>query len=343
MILYRSADLSDSQRLPSMAADCEEIDSEVAQILSLLSIQAALHGRGPAVQPPRHVAAPKSSSFTTFNTLQQAKDALNGLLIESLRPDYNLDGSIMDTDPKSTRTTRVICLQRWCLRLQFLLVEQFKTASPQELRPFRTLHMMAIIAIVLNSTTDSGTETSFDGHLPQFNEIISLAQSIIYGEVDLDSSFNTASTETIPTSLVTSIPPSSSSLSNHRARGSNNSWTDIFTFEMGMIAPIYYTALKCRCPKIREEALDLLSHVRPRREGLWDALLLRRVAQRAITIETSHCFQAVREGDPSTWSLEQHRIHGVMVMPSIGTADGRERVRFTWRPDGEWLEWDEWV
>ena len=321
-----------------MAADYQEIDSEVAQILSLLSIQAALHGRGPAVQPPRHVPSPNPSSFTMFNNLQQAKDALNGLLLESLRPDYNLDGSIMDTVPNSTRTTRVIYLQRWCMRLHLLLAEQFKIAPPQELRPFRTLNMIAIIAIVLNSTTDSGLETSFDGHLPQFREIISLGQSIINIKADSDLGSSARPTPIVPSTFSSSLAQPSLP-----RRGSHDAWTDIFTFEMGMIAPIYYTALKCRCPKIRQEALDLLSHVRPRREGLWDALLLRRVAQRAMTIETSHCFQAVCEGDSSTWPLEEHRIHGVMVMPSVGTGDGRERVRFTWRPDTQWMEWDEWV
>jgi hypothetical protein len=57
-----------------------------------------------------------------------------------------------------------------------------------------------------------------------------------------------------------------------------------FGFEMGVIIPIYVTALKCRNLQIRQRALNILS-ASPRREGFWDSRLAVKMAERLIKIE----------------------------------------------------------
>jgi hypothetical protein len=57
-----------------------------------------------------------------------------------------------------------------------------------------------------------------------------------------------------------------------------------FTVEMGYIPPVYYTALKCRVPRIRRQAVRTL-RAAPHREGVWNGLLLADVLEEIIAIE----------------------------------------------------------
>jgi len=61
---------------------------------------------------------------------------------------------------------------------------------------------------------------------------------------------------------------------------------DAFTFEMGVLPPLYFTALKCRHFSLRKEALRLMGKG-PRREGLWDREELLTVASQAFALETA--------------------------------------------------------
>ncbi|OGE48805.1 hypothetical protein PENARI_c026G02870 [Penicillium arizonense] len=64
-----------------------------------------------------------------------------------------------------------------------------------------------------------------------------------------------------------------------------------FTVEAGYIPPVYYTALKCRVPRIRRQAVRTL-RAAPHREGVWNGPLLADVLEEIITIE---------EGDFAGW------------------------------------------
>ncbi|KAJ5170553.1 transcriptional regulator family: Fungal Specific TF [Penicillium coprophilum] len=57
-----------------------------------------------------------------------------------------------------------------------------------------------------------------------------------------------------------------------------------FTVEMGYIPPIYYTALKCRVPRLRRQAVRAL-RAAPHREGLWNGSLLADVLEEIIKVE----------------------------------------------------------
>jgi hypothetical protein len=59
---------------------------------------------------------------------------------------------------------------------------------------------------------------------------------------------------------------------------------DGFTVETGYIPPVYYTALKCRVPRIRRQAVRAL-RAAPHREGVWNGPLLARVLEEVIGLE----------------------------------------------------------
>lgn len=57
-----------------------------------------------------------------------------------------------------------------------------------------------------------------------------------------------------------------------------------FTVEMGYIPPVYYTALKCRVPRIRRQAVRAL-RAAPHREGVWNGSILADVLEEIIRVE----------------------------------------------------------
>ena len=59
---------------------------------------------------------------------------------------------------------------------------------------------------------------------------------------------------------------------------------DPMSFDMQIIGPLYYTAVKCRDPALRRRALQLLK-LAPRREGLWNAHHAFVTARRVIELE----------------------------------------------------------
>lgn len=82
-----------------------------------------------------------------------------------------------------------------------------------------------------------------------------------------------------------------------------------FTFDTSLIPALYYTALRCRCPTTRREAVSLLSLNLPR-EGLWDAEQHRIVAERVIEIEE-------KEVDDRGWPIERARLWSSVVDTEI--------------------------
>lgn len=57
-----------------------------------------------------------------------------------------------------------------------------------------------------------------------------------------------------------------------------------FSFDIGVVLPLYVTAVKCRDPVLRRKAISLLFSS-PRREGMWDSVLAARVAVWITSIE----------------------------------------------------------
>lgn len=76
------------------------------------------------------------------------------------------------------------------------------------------------------------------------------------------------------------------------------------SFDMHILGPLYYAALKCRVPTIRRRALDMLQSA-PRREGLWNAHHAYVTAKRIIELEERHLINGQELPD------EDSRVHGL--------------------------------
>ncbi|KAK0711318.1 hypothetical protein B0H67DRAFT_602120 [Lasiosphaeris hirsuta] len=122
------------------------------------------------------------------------------------------------------------------------------------------------------STALSSEETVFDAHVATFSKIIPLANTFmdaLAGPVNHDPMAN----------KMTAASPSAADTRRFSA---------LFTFEMHVIAPLYYVAAKCRHPLIRRAALDLLRRNPARRENLWRANVMAAIADHTIRLEEKH-------------------------------------------------------
>ena len=108
-----------------------------------------------------------------------------------------------------------------------------------------------------------------------------------------------------------------------------------FTFEMGVIAPLYLTVLKCREPKLRQRALSLLEQA-PAREGLWNRAEAIRVCRRVVQLE---CSSGQRLSDGTMFPKAK-----IIDARTLNTTEQGTKVTLAAKMNGHlnlWKEWDE--
>ena len=120
---------------------------------------------------------------------------------------------------------------------------------------------------ILISTVPYADESHFDAHLEDFEEITSLCRELI--ELEDHASQH-------PTSML------SVALS--------------FSFDLGIISPLFLVGSRCRNPELRREAIRLL-YVSRRREGVWSAFISAMVVERIVMIEESTVKASQSEAD----------------------------------------------
>jgi Fungal specific transcription factor domain len=108
-----------------------------------------------------------------------------------------------------------------------------------------------------------------------------------------------------------------------------------FSMEMGIIQPLYITALKCRITHVREKAISLLLAV-PNREGVWNSLVLVNIAERIREIEEEGLERSFLE----IYRVpEFRRVHAADI--DIDQKARRSGVSCRLRPNGMDGEWDD--
>ena len=77
------------------------------------------------------------------------------------------------------------------------------------------------------------------------------------------------------------------------------------SFDIHILGPLYYAALKCRHPAIRRRALEMLQSA-PRREGLWNAHHAYVTAKRVTELKEGHL-------NGQELPDETSRLHGLVL------------------------------
>ncbi|KAM5343313.1 hypothetical protein ACJ41O_014279 [Fusarium nematophilum] len=123
-----------------------------------------------------------------------------------------------------------------------------------------------------------------------------------------------------------------------------------FTADMGLIPPLYYSALKCRVPSIRRRAIKLLETA-THKESIWNGAVAAQVAREVVKIEEQELWSDPSCGDINLDSLyhdtgdaqssglrvpEWHRVHEVVVNLPDGMSGKAILTCERRRRNGEW-------
>lgn len=200
-----------------------------------------------------------------FTTLEEAQKSLNNQLHWMLHYEHEAwqrlheakDNSSSDADSLldvflAAQADHRAQLERWLQTLNGFLTNYSVKMGSKELRGAVVLKIHHITCRILLEATLYDHETGFDDLTDEFARIVGLSETL--------------------SSIPSAIPGAGTK--------------PAYSFDMGILPPLYYTAVRCRDPIIRRKALALLS-ASPRREGVWDSLVLAAIVRWVIGEEES--------------------------------------------------------
>lgn len=243
--------------------------------------------------------------------------------LEFLREAYGF-GCVLLDEAKRRLYYIMNALRKWEVAFDLFLVSEGRRERTREERAAANLRILNIVARIWLPSAESAEQSVFDRQTDAFWTIIGLAQTMDEG----------GGGKSLNSSTKMSI------------KGSTQPST--FAFEMGIIPPLYFVAMKCRVPSIRRSAISLLEITMPRREGIWVADLYIAVARRVIEIEEQDLeLTGIRDGKTGELlPMESKRVCDA-VFRSRAEEDLAERVQritFVSMPKGpagkveSWLE-----
>ena len=236
----------------------QSVDSEITKVFSRLNMQ-------PLLFPDTHlfsmdflrqdVCPIVISVPSAFKTLKEARDCLDSCmsyeLQASVAASYISQRSKYETSASQPQNaTKERLLSQWAAAFDALVEKASPNPKLQDCQGAELLQIQYNSAKILLSMGMPPQETAFDGFTASFEAIVSLATSIIQRSQMCE----------------------------------NYERTCHFSFETGLVPPLYFTATRCRHHRIRHQALSLLAST-PRRECLWNSEMLSMIAERIILIE----------------------------------------------------------
>lgn len=232
----------------------EMVKRDLVPMYTRLGLAAFLYGGHPPTVPDH--LRPSMAPRPKFDSMAEARSLLYHLLDEAMRFSTTAKPKVYTSDPTSEDMRGLFSTQQEILtRLNHWNTTFVIYTSGTKMTQAATCTQNLLLiyyntAVVWVSTALSRHEVAFDAHITSFATIVSLAASII-GSAQRG-------------------PPLHS-----------------FSFETELIAPIYWTAQKCRHPMLRRAAVKLLMKdvLKNRRENLWHSNEAIAISLRTIEIE----------------------------------------------------------
>jgi hypothetical protein len=243
-------------RTPS--GSCHIIDKEITQIFSRLNLQVLMF-------PDTHLLGKEfyttnvnpliDLSPKSFSSLKEARDHLDNCMsyvFESVIVTYFSRQDFVNHTQKLSPEyqTYHTLLSQWSLLFGAFMRSSGADLGPEDRQRASLLEIQYKTAIILFATGMSPQETAFDAFNSDFDSIVTVTSSLVV---------------------------------NNQGSGIFKR-TGQFSFDMGVIPPLYFTASRCRDPSIRRRALSILS-ANSRQEGVWNSDMLAKIAERLICIE----------------------------------------------------------
>ena len=176
-----------------------------------------------------------------------------------------------------------VVLEAWISALKKFLRNRggYSSLQRHEQHPLKVLQIqISMISMTLDMVGNIPMEDDqmlWDKYLPQYEQIIGLAEEVL----DVPKKTTSSASSLMPESTPLQSPPSPS---EHAALPEAKVAQKTFTLDIGLIGPLYDIACRCRDPLLRRRAIHLL-RISGRQEGIWDSALGARVAERIVAIE----------------------------------------------------------
>ncbi|KAL4879185.1 hypothetical protein BJY04DRAFT_208764 [Aspergillus karnatakaensis] len=266
--------------------NAEVLDDHLVDVFTRLNLHFLMLGHGsqlkqtfiPSFLYGRRIQIPRQ-----FYSTREVRQSLTILLLSIIHLIKEAEQLTLDTDihpppPSAVMIEKQKALQsalsEWTAAYELSEGRLSTSASTQEKLGLLMLRMYADIFSAFLGTCFSIKETSYDTHTAVFESTIKRYEEVfsIQESTTLNSEFKS---------------------------------NPVFTIDMGFFPPLYSTALKCRNPKIRREALSLLRRFR-HMEGPWTGDKVARVAEYVMRLEEAHF-----EGQSDVVLPEFCRIHCV--------------------------------
>lgn len=277
------------------------VQKNLRHIFSRLDAQLTLFGKPVSdIYPSSEHTAPPVVPHT-FNKIFEAKTSMDTLIRSSLQfVQSTVKNKYTNTPTASVQMRQLELLagfQPWQRSFEALMKNTEIHHSLNDQREALLLRIHHKATVIWLSTCLKPNETVFDAYIEDFESIVSSAWGL--------------------------------------AKIPNTSF--LFALDMAIIAPLFLTAIKCRCSWIRRSAIKLLYAI-PGREGLWDAKLHATVAERIVAIEEA------RLGEADSMPAESLRVHNAEILSDIAVDPPRNYATFYTKPnglDGDWVVWKE--
>lgn len=253
------------------ATSSEPIDSWVVEAFFRLQIQIGLLGqRSPGSYVLLHIFQP-TPPRARFQSLSEARKHIDGILGDIIE----LTDRARQYSTSSTKwpTFKLLEEQRrsqWKLECCFDAFKDSKDNLQAQVRgqnkfAYCLLNLYFKMAhIMVNTCLSSENEMSYDPYITEFVSII---------------------TDAIALRKMASL-----------AKDTDDPEMSRSINDIGWIAPLYYTALKCRVHRIRMHAIKILRST-SHREGFWEARIMACIAEKVMKIEEANFDDSLSEND----------------------------------------------
>ncbi|EXJ72183.1 uncharacterized protein A1O5_04687 [Cladophialophora psammophila CBS 110553] len=238
------------------------VDDWIVRNFRGLYLQSTLFGQQPrrpwvVVDGLKHI-----SEIATFSSAHQARGYLENLLLRTCQgaETHSKQSSDWSDEARPTQQPSKEIerdLQSWKLVHDRTLAMFKSTMNGLEVFAYRLLCVYYTMAEIMVDTVCQTKESRFDRHTPRFVSMIE--QAVHLRHMALTSKIR------------------------QRYFGSEQGLSHSIA-DMGLIAPLFYLAVKCRVHCLRLQAIKLIDET-PRKEGIWDATLAAQIARKVMAVE----------------------------------------------------------
>ncbi|KAH8886229.1 hypothetical protein GQ53DRAFT_845040 [Thozetella sp. PMI_491] len=246
----------------------------------------------------------------SFQSIQESRATLMDLIVvghEMLAPTTT---SAVSKHVRGPLTHRFDCMRsllaRWKEQFDRLFESSSQSWSSEEVDAAEFLRVIWYAAKATLSGCFSGTETGWDAMKADFEEMVSLSESLL-----------------------------------RRPRPFSGEWD--FSCEFGVLTPLYTVAWKCRYPHLRRRALELVL-MSPQREIVFDSSLYHALYTRIMEVEEAEAGVSPGTIPDENWlPMEHARVHHFYGEPVVDGDRVIYNVKLLMKRQGSLSDWHEQV